>query len=112
MKNFWDKNYFLCEGYKTKISKKKRKLIIGKKIQKLCKRYNVKFIINDEPVLAKKLGADGCHLGQMDMNIRKARKIKKIMPYKRGFFEPSLLSAPRMNICSLVHTCSVSLYLA
>ena len=23
MKNFWDKNYFLCEGYKTKISKKK-----------------------------------------------------------------------------------------
>ena len=51
------------------------KLIIGKKIKKICKKFNVKFLINDDVYLAKKLNADGCHLGQGDMNILKARKI-------------------------------------
>ena len=50
---------------------------IGKKIKKICKKYKVKFLINDNPILAKQLNADGCHLGQKDMNIRKARKILK-----------------------------------
>ena len=54
-----------------------KKLTIGKKIQKICKKYKVKFIINDDPRFAKKLNADGCHLGQKDMSIHKARKILK-----------------------------------
>ena len=33
------------------------------------KKYKVKFLINDDPLLAKKLNADGCHLGQKDMSI-------------------------------------------
>ena len=53
------------------------KLIIGRKIKKICKKYKVKFLINDDPKLTKKLNADGCHLGQKDMNIKKARKILK-----------------------------------
>ena len=53
------------------------KILIGKKIKRICKKYNVKFLINDEPILAKKLNADGCHLGQKDMEIKKARKILK-----------------------------------
>jgi len=53
----------------------KKKLIIGKKIKKICKRYNVKFLINDDVFIAKKLNADGCHLGQKDMSIIKARKL-------------------------------------
>ena len=53
------------------------KLIIGKKIKKICKKYKVKFLINDDPLLAQKLNADGCHLGQKDMNLIKARKILK-----------------------------------
>tara|TARA_Y100000992_G_scaffold1130_1_gene688 strand:- start:77 stop:691 length:615 start_codon:yes stop_codon:yes gene_type:complete len=53
----------------------KKKLIIGKKIQKICKKFKVKFLINDDVYLAKKLKADGCHLGQKDMNIFKARKL-------------------------------------
>ncbi|MDA7714839.1 thiamine phosphate synthase [Candidatus Pelagibacter sp.] len=53
------------------------KLIIGKKIKKICSRYKVKFLVNDDPMLAKKLNADGCHLGQKDMNLVKARKILK-----------------------------------
>jgi len=53
------------------------KLIIGKKIKKICKKHKVKFLINDDPLLAKKLNADGCHLGQKDMDLIKARKILK-----------------------------------
>ena len=50
---------------------------IGIKIKKICKKYKVKLIINDDPNLAKKIGADGCHLGQSDMVIQEARKILK-----------------------------------
>ena len=53
------------------------KFIIGKKIKKICKKYKVKFLINDDPLLAKKLNADGCHLGQKDMDLVKARTILK-----------------------------------
>jgi thiamine-phosphate pyrophosphorylase len=55
----------------------RNKLIIGDKIKKICKKYKVKFLINDDPILAKKIDADGCHLGQKDMDIQKARKILK-----------------------------------
>ncbi len=55
----------------------KKKILIGKKIQKICKANKVKFIVNDDPLLTKKLNADGCHLGQNDMNIMEARKIIK-----------------------------------
>ena len=63
--------------FQLRIKKKsfKEKTIIGKKIQKICKRFNVKFLINDDVYLAKKLKADGCHLGQKDMDIIKARKL-------------------------------------
>ena len=53
----------------------KKKLIIAKKIKKICKKFNVKFLINDDVYLTKKLNADGCHLGQKDMNILEARKL-------------------------------------
>ena len=55
----------------------RNKFFIGKKIKKICKKHKVKFIINDNPILAKRLNADGCHLGQKDMDIVKARKILK-----------------------------------
>ena len=54
-----------------------KKLIIGKKIKKICKKYKTKFLINDDVLLAKKLNVDGCHLGQKDMEITMARKIIK-----------------------------------
>ena len=53
------------------------KLVIGKKIKRICRKFNVKFLVNDDVYLAKKLDADGCHLGQKDMNIIKARKLIK-----------------------------------
>ena len=55
----------------------KNKIYIAKKIKKICKKYQVKFLINDDPLIAKKINADGCHLGQKDMNIIYAKKILK-----------------------------------
>jgi thiamine-phosphate pyrophosphorylase len=55
----------------------KKKLLIGKKVKKICKKFNTKFLINDDVYLAKKLNSDGCHLGQKDMKILEARKYLK-----------------------------------
>jgi thiamine-phosphate pyrophosphorylase len=52
-----------------------QKFVIGQIIQKICKKNGVKFLVNDDPILSKKLNADGCHLGQRDMDIKNARKI-------------------------------------
>ena len=67
-------NYFQLRLKKQKWEKK---IFIGKKIKKICGKYNVKFLVNDDPQLAKILNSDGCHLGQKDMSILKARKILK-----------------------------------
>tara|TARA_B100001123_G_scaffold140002_1_gene162724 strand:+ start:236 stop:850 length:615 start_codon:yes stop_codon:yes gene_type:complete len=50
-------------------------LKISKKIKKIVKRNNVKFIINDKPIIAKIIGADGCHIGQKDMDYFSSKKI-------------------------------------
>lgn len=41
----------------------------------LCRRFGVPLIINDNPMLAAKLGADGVHLGQEDMSVERARAL-------------------------------------
>ena len=50
-------------------------LKISRKVKKIVKKNNVKFIINDQPLIAKKIAADGCHIGQRDMNFINSRKI-------------------------------------
>jgi len=52
-------------------------LRIAKKVKIITKKYKVKLIINDSPILAKKINADGCHLGQSDGSIKNARKLLK-----------------------------------
>jgi len=48
---------------------------IAKKVRKITKKNKVKFLINDKPLVAKIIDADGCHIGQKDMNFVRARKI-------------------------------------
>ena len=62
---------------RLKKESKQKVIKIANRIKKLTKKYNVKFIINDDPSLAAKVDADGCHIGQKDFNIKKARKILK-----------------------------------
>ena len=66
--------------FQLRLKKKPKNLIvkIAKRIKKITKKYKVKFIINDDSKLAKKVGADGCHIGQLDNTVISARKnIKK-----------------------------------
>jgi thiamine-phosphate pyrophosphorylase len=43
-------------------------------LQEICARHDVAFIVNDSVSLAKRLKADGVHLGQGDGDIRDARE--------------------------------------
>ena len=66
--------------FQLRLKRKPKNLIIkiAKKIKKITKKYKVKFIINDDSKLAKKVGADGCHIGQLDNTVVSARKdVKK-----------------------------------
>ena len=62
---------------RLKNTSQKKIEIISKNLKKICKNYRVKFIINDNPLIARKVKADGCHLGQKDMDIKKARGLLK-----------------------------------
>ena len=44
-------------------------------LQRICADADVAFIVNDSVALAKRLGADGVHLGQGDGDLREARAI-------------------------------------
>tara|TARA_B110000438_G_scaffold288061_1_gene321037 strand:+ start:867 stop:1397 length:531 start_codon:yes stop_codon:yes gene_type:complete len=63
--------------FQLRIKKKSSEslLKISRKIKKITNKNNVKFIINDNPTLAKKVNVDGCHIGQKDMSFKKSRKI-------------------------------------
>ena len=50
-------------------------LKISKKIKKITTKNKVIFLINDKPNIAKRVNADGCHIGQKDTNFDRSRKI-------------------------------------
>jgi thiamine-phosphate pyrophosphorylase len=47
----------------------------GERLMPIVQRAGVAFIVNDRPDLAKKLGADGVHVGQEDASYAEARRI-------------------------------------
>ena len=50
-------------------------ITISRKIKKITRKNNVNFLINDKPAVARAVSADGCHIGQKDMNLMSCRKI-------------------------------------
>ena len=59
---------------RLKNTKRRDLLQITKKIKKITLKHNVKFILNDNFVLANKTKVDGCHMGQLDGSFKVARK--------------------------------------
>jgi len=49
-------------------------LKIVNKVRKITAKHKVKFILNDNYLLASKISADGCHMGQLDGSLNIARK--------------------------------------
>jgi thiamine-phosphate pyrophosphorylase len=47
---------------------------LAEPLQRICAEHEVAFIVNDSIALAKRLGADGVHLGQDDGDPRDARR--------------------------------------
>lgn len=48
---------------------------LAEPLQGICAAHDVAFIVNDDTALAKRLGADGVHLGQGDGDPREARQL-------------------------------------
>lgn len=48
-------------------------IALAKPLKEICDAHDVAFVVNDDVVLAKELGASGLHLGQGDMPLKQAR---------------------------------------
>ncbi len=67
-------------------------------IKGLCNRYNVPFVINDNVDIALKIGADGVHVGQSDMQANNVREIlgnDKIIGVTAKTVEQALIAQKR-----------------
>ena len=67
-------------------------------IKELCSRYNVPFVINDNVELAKKIDADGVHVGQGDMEAGDVRAMlgpDKIIGVSAQTVEQAILAEKR-----------------
>ena len=64
-----------CVQLREKILEDNLLLERALKLKKLCKKYGVPLIINDNVNIALKSGADGVHLGEKDMPIKDAIKM-------------------------------------
>ena len=84
-KNFYNSldkvlSYGNVEFFQLRLKKIRKNSIlkIAIKIKKITQKHKVKFIVNDDYILASKIKTEGCHLGQLDGSIKAARnKLKK-----------------------------------
>ena len=61
--------------YRDKKNNFEDKVTISKNIKLICDKYNITFIVNDSPVLAKEVKADGVHIGQNDDSVEYCKTI-------------------------------------
>ena len=67
-------------------------------IQALCRKYHVPFVVNDNVAIAKKMNADGVHVGQSDMeagNVRELLGPDKIVGVSAQTVEQAILAQER-----------------
>lgn len=80
-------------------------------IRELCRSYHVPFLINDNVALARKIGADGVHVGQSDMEagaVRAALGDDKILGVSAQTVEQAVLAERRgadyLGVGAVFHT--------
>ncbi len=61
--------------YRNKQASPERQLKQAQAIAQICRQHEVCFIINDDPQLARKVNADGVHVGKDDGRIADARSV-------------------------------------
>lgn len=80
-------------------------------IKELCRRYQVPFVIDDDVELARKVDADGVHVGQNDMeagNVRALLGEDKILGVSAQTVEQAILAEQRgadyLGVGAVFHT--------
>lgn len=83
----------------------------AKEIKKLCAKYNVPFVINDNVEIALEMDADGVHVGQSDMeagDVRAKLGPDKIIGVSAQTVEQALLAQERgadyLGVGAVFHT--------
>ena len=61
--------------YRDKSQDESKRIKEATRLLQLCKSYSASLIINDDVFLAKKIGAQGVHLGQGDGDAKQAREL-------------------------------------
>lgn len=66
-----------CRWIQLRIKDAEEKFLeqMALRVQSMCREYGATFIIDDNVLLAQKIGADGVHLGKNDMPVAQARQI-------------------------------------
>lgn len=83
----------------------------AKEIKAIAAKYQVPFVINDDIYVAKEIDADGVHIGQSDMEYRKAREIlgeDKIIGLSAGNLQEAIdaekMGADYIGVGAVFHT--------
>lgn len=83
----------------------------AKEIKAIAAKYQVPFVINDDIYAAKEIYADGVHIGQSDMEYRKAREIlgeDKIIGLSAGNLQEAIdaekMGADYIGVGAVFHT--------
>ena len=73
---------------------------LGRRLASLCKDNGVTFIVNDDPLLAGKLEADGVHLGQEDIRQYPVNTVRRMIGADKiiGLSTHSLEQFQRANL--------------
>ena len=83
----------------------------AKEIKAIAAKYQVPFVINDDIYASKEIDADGVHIGQSDMEYRKAREIlgeDKIIGLSAGNLQEAIdaekMGADYIGVGAVFHT--------
>lgn len=83
----------------------------AKEIKAIAAKYQVPFVINDDIYAVKEIDADGVHIGQSDMEYRKAREIlgeDKIIGLSAGNLQEAIdaekMGADYIGVGAVFHT--------
>ena len=94
-----------------RICRRRNFLAEALEIQKLCRQYGVPFVIDDDVELARKVNADGVHVGQSDMEAGDVRAIlgeDKILGVSAQTVEQAVLAQQRgadyLGVGAVFHT--------
>lgn len=72
-----------CLQMREKNKRRKELLPLGHALRRLCAEHGTTFIVNDDPLLAKRIDANGAHLGQEDLLRHPLKETRRLLGRKK-----------------------------